>query len=194
MEPRPSHNGGAMAKLLATRMLPKVIKWMGPKAGPPGPIECEDGVAPHQDLLEALEDAVKFDDDGYEIASSLEGDAYITPDSELVEILDETGFIRYDIHRTLVSEWVKANNLTPRFKVGDEVRMLDHTATWAHAKFKGLVGEVTEVRAEQMTYTVMYESLGDVRMGTPMPQGKGCQTFGTILPDENLELATDCKG
>jgi hypothetical protein len=64
-----------------------------------------------ESIAEELADAIDCQEDGYEIARSLEQDAFYSPDAHLVEILDDTGLLKYQFLKTLETEWVKASGI-----------------------------------------------------------------------------------
>lgn len=60
--------------------------------------------------------------DGYALARELERYHGVSPDSQLVEILDEASSVLSDAHTDALEKWVKLTGWTPRFAQGDRVR------------------------------------------------------------------------
>jgi len=100
--------------------------------------------------------------DGYEIARELDSRGW-SADSQLVELMDQLAWRRYDAHHDVVCEWVKSENIKPALGVGDLVTI--------KARRKGAMvaepfdGEITSVREDEARYVVLVEALGHVREG-----------------------------
>jgi hypothetical protein len=62
-------------------------------------------------IAEELIDAIDGYEDGYEIARRLEQDVFCSPDARLVEILDDTGLLKYRFLKTLEIEWVRTSGI-----------------------------------------------------------------------------------
>jgi len=108
--------------------------------------------------------------DGYELAKALDNLGY-SPDAELVEILDETGFLRLNICSRLEEQWVKVSGLTGP-AVGSKVRFKNVDDR------KDYEGEVTENKAAG-TSLVFCQALGHAR--------EGMGTRGLHINWENLQ-------
>ena len=108
--------------------------------------------------------------DGYELARALDNLGY-SPDAELVEILDEIGFLRLNICSLLEEQWVKVSGLTGP-AVGSKVQFKNVDDR------KDYEGEVTENKAAGKSI-VFCQSLGRAR------EGRG--THGLYINWENLQ-------
>jgi hypothetical protein len=110
--------------------------------------------------------------DGYEIAKELDRLGWAV-DAMLVE--DLSGDPIDSALRDAVGHWVKTGGITPRFALGDKVRV---TFTWFD---KGTHdGEIARIDEFQATYTVCIPALGHV------PPGK-MGTQGRVLTFEEVE-------
>jgi hypothetical protein len=151
MNPRPQKYDAAILLEAARQIAPKVKKWLNDDT------ELADIEA---DLVKAI----KYNDDGYEIARSLDGQ--YCPDATLVEILDDAGWAMIKALGKAQAEWVKANNI-------QEIP-LETKVRWRRKPEAG-VGVVTKNHPDGKS-TVTFESLG---------QKPG---FGYIVEWENLTL------
>jgi hypothetical protein len=140
--PRPTRNDPQILAAAAKRLAPKVKQWLGHDDDTPiGDIEA--------DLIMAL----RYNDDGYEIAKELDGT--YSPDAQLVEILDDASWDRSRALEIACTAWVEENKLQP-IPVGTRV-------TWPRKKDygEGVVGHnFPDGRA-----TVAFEKLGQ-KVGT----------------------------
>lgn len=59
--------------------------------------------------------------DGYDLAKKLESKFCYSGDSHLVDICDDLYFIISDEHTSQIKEWVKTNNINPKYNIGDVV-------------------------------------------------------------------------
>ena len=64
----------------------------------------------------------RLSDNGYEIARDLERYAGVSPDAELVEILDSASSHVWLAHRAAVSKWVEEGGIRPALAVGTRLR------------------------------------------------------------------------
>ena len=83
--------------------------------------DCLQWSANEQSLAEwtrALE-RHRLDDNGYELAREMERYDYVSPDPELVEILDRASHYLWTAHRDAVIAWAAATNWQPTYAVGD---------------------------------------------------------------------------
>jgi hypothetical protein len=108
--------------------------------------------------------------DGYELAQALDNLGY-SPDAELVEILDEIGFVRLNICSRLEEQRVKVSGLTGP-AVGSKVQFKNVDDR------KDYEGEVTENKAASKSI-VFCPSLGHAR--------EGMGTRGLYINWENLQ-------
>src|SRR6267154_1557943 len=93
---RPGYFDEIVTKRAAEFLLPYVVEWLGD--------EANDRVLPN--LIEAM----RYCDEGYELAKALEHRGW-SPDSELVEILDNAAHKRYEAHNEVMATWVKSHDL-----------------------------------------------------------------------------------
>jgi|TARA_R110000868_G_scaffold257971_1_gene515220 hypothetical protein len=61
-----------------------------------------------EDIIKCL---FEFDLDGYHLAEFLKEEVYIEPDSNLVDILDESFYVKNSLTREILEQWVKENFL-----------------------------------------------------------------------------------
>lgn len=145
---RPGRHEEAITKRAVEMLLPEVRNWLGDEAD--------------ERILTDLIDAAKYgNDEGYELARSLERRGY-SPDAELVEILDSMTLCRYEAHKKAVAAWVRAHDLRLDLAIGSPVSLV--------VSGKNQVGEIRDLRPETAEYVVFIESLGHVRSGVG-PQG-----------------------
>lgn len=151
--PRPKESDPAVLKAAAERYLPAVIAWVGN--------EWRDEM--RDDTLESIIAAIEDMPDGYERARALDNEGW-EPDAELVEILDMDHIA--PAHAEAVKAWVDANQIKPRFAVGDRIAIPP-----------GEIGTISYVDTDQARYTVKTEAFlkknphcaGDVRSGYLIP-------------------------
>lgn len=82
------------------------------------------GEAPSAACIEGWEKALGrcfLDNNGYEIARDLESYHGVSPDAELVEILDGASHYVWCAHDKAVKAWVAENGVEPTLKVGDRI-------------------------------------------------------------------------
>lgn len=162
MTPRPKSTDDSIIKEAARQLAPKVKKWLG-----------ADGADTEIGEIEAdLAKAIRYDDDGYEIARDLDGN--YSPDAALVEILDEAGSLKHAALSKAATEWVKENSLTAP-AIGTRVRC---AIGRREVKDAG-VGTVIANQPDGKS-TVNFPTLGHVTTG--------CGTHGLILEWESLAI------
>lgn len=94
-----------------------------------------------EDWAKALGKEMRYSHrDGYELARELERYHSITPDSRLVELLDDASGALDDAYADALEKWVKMAGWQPQFAVGDRV-------TW-----RGRAGAVNGVKEKVATY------------------------------------------
>lgn len=86
--------------------------------------------------------------DGYEMAKELEEKGY-SPDSQMVELLENYHSHISSHHTKAIKQWVKYENITLSYKVGDNVE-----AKWGRDNIKG---EITELLPETAEYLVQVD-------------------------------------
>lgn len=116
-----------------------------------------------------------YEDDGYQLAKEFERFSgmyyYYDPDADLVEVLSSIGFLRYDGLKEFEKLWVKENDLTSPFNIGDKV--IDKN------KHYKVIGEVQKNDEYGYTY-VYFPDSGHVK------DGNGRRA--AIIKWEDLEL------
>ena len=131
-----------------------------------------------RDIAEYLLDNYLHEHNGYEIARKLEYKFSISPDSSLVEILDGIYTLRYEIMRVMERDWVKKEQLSPKYKVGDAVKYI-----FQKKHMNGdspYLGEIINIDDTLFKYTVNFPDLGHV------PRGQ-LGTQGIVLNCEEVE-------
>lgn len=132
---RPKRSDDFIVREAAKLLAPKVKEWL-------------DDDTELEDIEADLVKAIKYNDDGYEVARSLDGK--YSPDAALVEILDEAGMAKRNAHSKAEVEWVKANNI-------QEIP-LETKVRWSRKAEAG-IGVVTKNHPDGKS-TVTFASLG----------------------------------
>lgn len=112
-----------------------------------------------------------FNSDGYELARDLEKDLGFDSDRNLVDVMDS---IIHDCNNCLnehIEQWVEDCNITPKYSVGDEVRL-----TLKNVEY---VGEISKIFHKSAQYVIFVPELGHVR--------EGVGTHGAIKNFEDIE-------
>ena len=91
-----------------------------------------------------------YDFDGYHLARHLDNQGW-TPDADLVDILSNTDQYFFAALRQAELEWIKTNNITPKFKIGDNVVYVGSNE-FSNKKVSGS-GEITRINDDGY-YTV----------------------------------------
>lgn len=118
-------------------------------------MEADSGDDTELSVIEAdLAKAMRWNDDGYEMAKALDGN--YMPDAAFVEVLDETSGLKGAALRSAEADWVKANSIQPI--------PLETKVTWSRKPEAG-IGVVTHNHPDGKS-TVAFASLGHVREGT----------------------------
>ena len=157
---RPKRCSDAVRDVALNALLPEVIKWLE-QGGEESPDE--------EDVLKDLRRAVGWNGDGYELARALDSEGW-SPDSELVDILNNWAHHEWKAHDDAQKAWVaeNANQIAPQFRKGDRV-----SAKWGH---ETVTGVVEDIKADMAQYTVRRAK-----------DGPGC---GAIVNFEDTEAAT----
>lgn len=108
--PRPLQDSEEVRKRAVNRILPKILAWNQ------GHFDEE---KIQEDFLHILR--YTYDFDGYALAKRLDESRGWTPDSHLVEVLDNFAFDVLEAYEEIVREWVRAHDLQLSLKVGDPV-------------------------------------------------------------------------
>lgn len=161
---RPADYGQEVRDAVAARLLPLLVEW----------IEAVGEVVTDAEkvvYLRHLEEALRFPPwDGYRLARDLHNVGF-DPDANLVESLDAAHGYRYQEHRRIVAEWVKAQAVKLRHEIGDVVKVNDR-----HVRCEGVVVSLDRVHA---TYTV--------RLPEHMqPLKTGMQALGIVVNAEDV--------
>lgn len=109
--------------------------------------------------------------DGYTLARDLEENMGINSNKELVDILDNIDFECIKCLDKNIEKWVEDCNITPKHKIGDEVRV--------KVKNVEYIGEITSIYNKTASYSIFIEELGHVKNGPGV--------LGTIKPFEEIE-------
>ena len=174
--PRPKYWSDENLDAVVEKLFPRVVEWLG-----------NDYREAEADKIRAeLRDAIDstFGQlDGYQIAKNLEDRAnWDGINSDLVETLEMADVFFYDAHRAAIKAWVERFDIKPTFAVGQSFKL---PATWfGHGdkfeKFGDVVATISEINAEQATYTLNCPALGHAKPGQ-----LGIQ--GTFIVFERLE-------
>lgn len=132
---RPKRSDETIVREAAKKLAPKVKEWL-------------DDDSQLADIEADLVEATKYNDDGYDVARSLDG--HYSPDAALVEILDDAGWAKRDACSKAEAEWVKANNI--------QAIPLETKVRWSRKANAG-VGVVTKNHPDGKS-TVTFASLG----------------------------------
>lgn len=157
MKPRPTKNDPEVLKAAAQALLPEVMDWL----------KCNDSEYTEDEILNDLQKALQWNDDGYQIARNLDS---WCPDAALVEILDGAYFAKGTARSKACEAWVKENGLTGQ-AIGSRVVSDRHPEAG--------VGTVL-LNHSNGTSTVNFPKMGHV------PEGQ-IGTWGLILEWERLK-------
>lgn len=155
---------------LAEELYPQVKDWlMG--GGPFNEAEEKEYVL--DQLADALDSSCGLD--GYQIARHLDQDhSWDEIDANLVDILDGAAGYQHRAKQKAIKEWVKVNNITCRFNIGDIVSFKVRNFGSDNKE----TGEITRINAEDATYVIYCEHRGHKR------EGNG--SHGLIINDEDV--------
>jgi hypothetical protein len=123
-----------------------------------------------EDWIEPLS-RLHFYRNGYELASDLERYAHVSPDLELVEIMEGASGYVWEAHREAVKAWIDENNIRPTLEVGARVR------------FSRGEGFINGIREDEGIYCVLQEH----ERGLPQYQHGG----GLCVAYEDAELIAE---
>jgi len=158
-KPRPQRDAQEVMLAAVNKLLPEVMQW--------GDFKEAEAPEVAQELLSAF--AIE-DHDGYRLARQLERAAGWDSNSELSEILEGADF--HGCHEIAVQAWIKDNDITPLFAVGQQV------VVKKREKNETLTGIIRSTTKNGM-YCVMVPSEGHVE--------SGFGTHGFLLPWETIE-------
>ena len=175
-KPRPTDSSKEVITLVVQRIMPEIIGWF--QQFEVKKISEED----IENIKKQLEDILYNDNvseltDAYEIAKSLDNHYYWEPDSGLVDIL--CGLEFYDIRNFLTNKWFKDNNITPKYKEGDNVIVKSSHLRKSNRQKEQYNGEISKVFHEEGKYCIYIEELGHVKNGSG--------TIGIILSWELID-------
>ncbi|MBA1157794.1 hypothetical protein [Microvirga mediterraneensis] len=149
---RPTSRSPEVIEIAAEKLAPEVAKW------------CNEPV--NDEIREGLVSALRYGTDGYKLARELEDKWYISPDAELVEILEGASSIVWDAERQAVAEWVKTNGIAADLPIETLVETPHGT------------GVIRDKSEEQATYTVCIPEHAERSTGY----------IGTIYPVEKCKV------
>lgn len=162
--PRPTRSDEDVLAVAILALVPQIERWAQATFTTEQIAECRD----------LLRTGLLWSDDGYQFARKFESSGW-TPDSELVDILDNADTELYRALRAAEEVWLVETRTRPRFGIGAKVvfpkEQLD----------AGAEGEISEINEKAGTYTVFAPTLGHVR--------EGLGTRGRIFTWEMLERA-----
>jgi hypothetical protein len=161
---RPVRHDDSLASMIVGRLLSDVTDWVTRDDG------TDAGVDVAGELLRAVENTIE--ENGYHLARELERQGWL-PDAALVDILDQAGSIRGDVHREAVRRWVKEWDISIPFKVGDRVS-IEH-------KGCAVEGQIAAVSPDTAECTVSCPALGHVPVGS-----RQMGTIGFVIPVEHV--------
>ncbi len=136
-------------------------------------MDWDEAASTQEDWIAALTPAVAGMHDGYEIARYLDDHSSVSPDAELVEILDGwNGFVAMAQHAA-VATWVTLHNIVPELAAG------------AACRVDGMDGVIVQIDRQQACYTVSIAALGHLSAAERSAGTPG--TSGRILPYASVE-------
>jgi hypothetical protein len=141
-KPRPNRNNPKIIEQVKTRIVEDISRWLNNEVS-------------FETIFSDLEDVV-FLHDGYARARALEKKGY-TPDTELVEILDEFDTYFYEEIKVAEKEWMRLNDNVLILEVGDAVS--------AETNKKFIAGAIIEVHADTGYYLICSEAEGHKKEG-----------------------------
>lgn len=178
---QPSTRDDAVLQWVALKLMPAIKAWLG-----------KDNMDTDDELTEAIKSVLEdsYDWDGYALAKEFDSQGW-SSDAALVDVLSSADHYLYTARNAIVEEWVKAHDVTPKFKVDDAVmvRQGDEGINAGAAgkqipKGTALNGVIDSIRGH--TYTVTIAELGHVRSGDPSgPQFN--RTVGSVFRWDHVE-------
>ena len=171
--PRPKSDAPSILEEAAEIMAPKVMEWCQQE----GEQLTDDDLPQFKKHLAEVFDRVGYKGfDGYDLAKGLEDMHGYSPDSSLVEILDEAFHYVREAHQKAIKSWVKDNNIVVPFAVGDKVKVKQPFK-------KDVIGTITKIDAETAICFVNCPELGH---RPPSTAGKLPGTHASLVPHEAL--------
>lgn len=161
---RPSRSDEDILAVAIDAIVPEVERWSGSKLSVEEIADCRD----------LLRSGLLWHSNGYEFARDFDRRGW-TPDSELVDILENADTKLYHALRAAEEAWLTASQARPALTVGTKVVLPPEQEN------AGWPGEIVRINETAGTYTVFVESLGHVR------DGLGCT--GRLFTWEMLERA-----
>ena len=110
---RPKRNSKEVLEEAAKRLLPRVMEWLSRDGG-----QSVDA----DEVREQLAKAIRYDDDGYQIAKELDNAGWFEIDADLVEILDAASHHKWEAHAALVKAWVAESSIATPLAIGAKVK------------------------------------------------------------------------
>jgi len=158
---RPTLYDEVVARAFAEKLVQKIKPF----------VEGDDTNTTVQELICVLaEVATDGDYEAYKMARELDDNHHWEVSADLVSTLDAAIPLAYEARDRLVEQWVKEENITPVFSVGDRVQVR------GRAKFSG---EITKIDTRLAQYLVFCPEKGHVRSGSG--------THGTFVNFEDAE-------
>jgi hypothetical protein len=148
---RPTNHDKEVKLLVIEEILPVILVWFN---------DNKDNDNNVEEITKDLMDKIEPYKDGYKIAKDLDDRGWDS-DSELVDILDGLDF--YTPLDKLTLMWIQANNIKPKFNVGDKVRVKSRLIRSTSNK-EFYDGEITKIDPAGK-YVVFIEEVGHVRSG-----------------------------
>lgn len=138
MTERPHLHSKEVIAITAEKYLDDAIAWLNE----------DDTEETRAEVLDDIKDAFfdSLDYDGYCICKALQENGLWDPDSSLVDMFNNVCFTAANVHRNMVEEWVKANDIKPMLEVGDRVQYPCHSGT--------VQGTISKIDIQQATYYI----------------------------------------
>ena len=126
---------------VATVISKEIIKW------------ANDGSTMEEvkpEIIDMIEN--NHDEDGFALAKYMENYKGYDADSGLVEILDDVEYVKYSLLDKKLREWVKQNDIQPKFEEGKEVKViLQNPKTY---KKEERIGKIANIQKDTAKYAV----------------------------------------
>lgn len=140
---RPARHSEARTEAGMKLLLADVMQWWRAQYPPSfkGQIEEEDDIL--ADLVDCYEN---HPEDGYQFARDLERSHGWSPDTWLVDILDNADACHHKAYREVVKKWVKDYDIKPPLAIGTRVK-----ANWG---LEVIEGTITRIYEDEACYVV----------------------------------------
>jgi len=141
MKPRPDLKDRSLSVEVARALLPQITAWGKCRGNAVHSAEADEHTV--KDLVACME---THEEDGYNLAKTLERDFSWGPDADLVRILNGIRHLRHTLHDMRVEEWVKENGLH-----------LDLLDLGTEVVVDGRRGRILDVFPKDASYHVAYD-------------------------------------